>query len=51
MAKKAVSKLQTGSSKRLTMAIKMVKSGKSGAYVFKQSVMSPDLVNDWMDKN
>lgn len=47
MAKKTVATLQT-SSKRLTKAIKMVKSDKSGAYVFVESVMSPELVNDWL---
>lgn len=50
MAKKAVATLQT-SSKRLTKVIKMVKSDKSGAYFFKESVMSPELVNDWLSKN
>ncbi|GAL66556.1 DUF4295 domain-containing protein [Jejuia pallidilutea] len=49
MAKKAVASLQTGS-KRLTKAIKMVKSPKTGAYMFVESVMSPDLVNDFLDK-
>ncbi len=49
MAKKTVATLQT-SSKRLTKAIKMVKSPKSGAYVFVESVMSPELVNDWLAK-
>ena len=33
MAKKAVASLQTGN-KRLTKAIKMVKSPKTGAYIF-----------------
>jgi hypothetical protein len=49
MAKKAVASLQTGS-KRLTKAIKMVKSPKTGAYMFVESVMSPDLVNDFLKK-
>ncbi|MFT6369315.1 MAG: hypothetical protein ACJAWH_000391 [Maribacter sp.] len=49
MAKKTVASLQT-SSKRLTKAIKMVKSPKSGAYVFVESVMSPDLVDAWIAK-
>jgi len=49
MAKKAVASLQTGS-KRLTKAIKMVKSPKTGAYMFVESVMSPDLVNDFFNK-
>ena len=49
MAKKTVASLQT-SSKRLTEAIKMVKSPKTGAYTFVDSVMSPELVGAWLDK-
>ena len=49
MAKKSVATLQTGS-KRLTKAIKMVKSPKSGAYMFVESIMAPEMVNDWMAK-
>ena len=49
MAKKTVATLQ-GCSKRLTKAIKMVKSPKTGAYTFVESVMSPELVNDWLNK-
>lgn len=49
MAKKAVASLQTGS-KRLTKAIKMVKSEKTGAYTFVESIMAPDRVNDWLKK-
>ncbi|MDA0843416.1 MAG: DUF4295 domain-containing protein [Bacteroidetes bacterium] len=47
MAKKTVASLQT-SSKRLTKAIKMVRSPKTGAYTFVESVMAPELVNDWL---
>ena len=50
MAKKSVATLQTGT-KRLTQAIKMVKSPKTGAYIFKESMVSPDAVNDWMSKH
>jgi len=50
MAKKSVASLQTGS-KRLTKAIKMVKSPKTGAYMFVESIMQPERVNDWMNKN
>ncbi|MCM4165874.1 MULTISPECIES: DUF4295 domain-containing protein [unclassified Arenibacter] len=50
MAKKTVASLQT-SSKRLTKAIKMVKSPKTGAYTFMESVMSPEMVSDWLKKN
>ena len=49
MAKKSVASLQTGS-KRLTKAIKMVKSPKTGAYTFVESIMTPEAVNDWLNK-
>ncbi len=49
MAKKSVATLQTGS-KRLSKAIKMVKSPKTGAYMFVETIISPDLVNDWLKK-
>lgn len=49
MAKKSVATLQTGS-KRLTKAIKMVKSPKTGAYTFVESIMAPEFVNDWLKK-
>ena len=47
MAKKSVASLQTGS-KRLTKAIKMVKSPKTGAYTFVESIMSPERVNKFL---
>ncbi|MBL6610634.1 MAG: DUF4295 domain-containing protein [Flavobacteriaceae bacterium] len=47
MAKKTVASLQT-SSKRLTKAIKMVRSPKTGAYTFVESVMAPELVKEWL---
>ena len=49
MAKKTVASLKT-SSKRLTKAIKMVKSPKTGAYTFVESIMDPSLVNEWLAK-
>ena len=49
MAKKSVASLQTGS-KRLSKAIKMVKSPKTGAYIFVESIMQPEKVNDWLSK-
>ncbi len=49
MAKKSVASLQTGS-KRLTKAIKMVKSPKTGAYTFVESIMTPEAVNDFLKK-
>ncbi|HTO35185.1 MAG TPA: DUF4295 domain-containing protein [Flavobacterium sp.] len=47
MAKKTVATLQT-SSKRLTKAIKMVKSPKTGAYTFVSGVMSPESVDNFL---
>jgi hypothetical protein len=49
MAKKSVASLQTGS-KRLTKAIKMVRSPKTGAYTFIESVMAPEFVGDFLAK-
>ena len=49
MAKKTVATLQTGS-KKLTKAIKMVKSSKTGAYTFSEAIMSADEVNGWLSK-
>lgn len=49
MAKKSVASLQTGS-KRLTKAIKMVRSPKTGAYTFVESVMAPEMVDDFFKK-
>ncbi len=49
MAKKSVASLQTGS-KRLTKAIKMVKSDKTGAYTFVESIMDPSNVKDFLNK-
>ncbi|AEH00021.1 MULTISPECIES: DUF4295 domain-containing protein [unclassified Lacinutrix] len=49
MAKKSVASLQTGS-KRLSKAIRMEKSPKTGAYMFVEKIMAPDLVNDFLNK-
>lgn len=49
MAKKSVATLQTGS-KRLSKAIKMVKSPKTGAYTFTETILPPEMVNEWLDK-
>ena len=49
MAKKSIASIQTRS-KRLTKAIKMVKSEKTGAYIFVESIMPPDRVNEWLAK-
>ncbi|RZJ54370.1 MAG: DUF4295 domain-containing protein [Flavobacterium sp.] len=47
MAKKTVASLQT-SSKRLSKAIKMVKSPKTGAYTFVESIMAPEEVDTFL---
>ena len=49
MAKKSVASLQTGS-KRLSKAIKMIKSPKTGAYTFVEAIMDPEKVNDFLAK-
>ena len=49
MAKKTVASLQS-SSKRLSKAIKMVKSPKTGAYMFVESIMDPSKVNEFLAK-
>ena len=49
MAKKAVASLQSGS-KRLSKAIKMVKSPKTGAYTFVESVIDPSDLKDFFLK-
>jgi len=49
MAKKSVASLQTGS-KRLSKAIKMVRSPKTGAYTFVEAIMDPSQVKDFLAK-
>ncbi|NQX99282.1 MAG: DUF4295 domain-containing protein [Flavobacteriales bacterium] len=49
MAKKTVASLQSGV-KNLTKVIKMVKSEKSGAYAFKEAMVTKDKVNDFFAK-
>ena len=49
MAKKTVASLQT-SSKRLSKAIKMIKSPKSGAYTFVDAIMQPEKVDGFLAK-
>ncbi|MCK0130768.1 DUF4295 domain-containing protein [Flavobacteriaceae bacterium F08102] len=49
MAKKSVASLQSGS-KRLTKAVKMVRSPKTGAYTFVETVLDPSKVNDFFAK-
>ncbi|MGB0976889.1 MAG: DUF4295 domain-containing protein [Prolixibacteraceae bacterium] len=50
MAKKAVASLQKGAGKGYAKVIKMVKSEKSGAYTFSESIVPNDDVKDYFKK-
>ncbi len=50
MAKKVVATLKTGSGKLFTKCIKMVKSEKSGAYLFKEEIVHNDHIKDFFIK-
>ena len=50
MAKKVVATLKTGTGKQFTKCIKMVKTDKPGAYMFKEGVIANDLVKDFFDE-
>ncbi len=50
MAKKVVATLKTGTGKQLTKCIKMVKSEKTGAYMFKEAVVPNAEVKDFFDE-
>ena len=51
MAKKVVATLQGGAgSKKMTKVIKMVKSPKTGAYIFEEQVMNADEVDSFLKK-
>ena len=49
MAKKVVASLQT-SGKDFAKVIRMVKSPKSGAYMFKENIIPTDRVKDFLAK-
>ena len=50
MAKKVVATLQTGKGRLFAKVIKMVKSEKTGAYSFKESIVHNDHVKDFFEK-
>lgn len=50
MAKKAVASLQTGEGRVYAKVIKMVKSPKTGAYVFKEEMVHNDEVKAFFSK-
>ena len=47
MAKKVVATLQTGVGRNFTKCIKMVKSEKTGAYMFREEVVHNDHIKDF----
>jgi len=51
MAKKTIASRQTGGGKQHTKVIKMVRSGKTGAYTFKEEVVHNDDVKAWLDRD
>ena len=48
MAKKVVATLKTGTGKQFTKCIKMVKSEKTGAYIFKEAIGPNAQVSEFM---
>ena len=46
MAKKTVATLQTGEGRNFSKGIKMVRSPKTGAYVFEERMVPNDKVNE-----
>ena len=50
MAQKVVATLKTGTGKQFTKCIKMVKSEKTGAYMFKESIVPNDQVKDFFEE-
>ncbi|MCB9071892.1 MAG: DUF4295 domain-containing protein [Prevotellaceae bacterium] len=50
MAKKAVASLQKGEGRGYAKVIKMVKSPKSGAYVFQEEMVLNEKVKDFFAK-
>lgn len=50
MAKKVVASLKTGTGKEFAKVIKMVKSPKTGAYQFKEGIITNDKVKSFFEK-
>ena len=50
MAKKAVASLQSGEGRAYAKVIKMVKSPKTGAYMFQEEIVHNDKVKDYFAK-
>jgi uncharacterized protein DUF4295 len=47
MAKKVVASLQSGEGRNYTKCIKMVRSPKSGAYMFEEEMVYNDKIKDF----
>ena len=50
MAKKVVATLKTRAGKAFTKCIKMTRSEKTGAYLFKEEIVHNDHVKDFLTK-
>ena len=50
MAKKAVATLQKGEGRAYAKVIKMVKSPKTGAYIFQEEMVPNEAVKDYFAK-
>ncbi len=50
MAKKAVASLQSGEGRSYSKVIKMVKSPKTGAYVFQEEMVPNEKIKDFFAK-
>ncbi|MCC7302747.1 MAG: DUF4295 domain-containing protein [Bacteroidia bacterium] len=48
MAKKVVATLKSGKGKDFTKVIKMVKSEKTGAYVFREEIVHNDHIKEFL---
>ncbi len=51
MAKKAISSFKDGAGKQFSKVIRMVKSPKSGSYIFKEEVVHKDHIKDFLSSN
>ncbi len=50
MAKKVVASLQKGEGRSFTKVIKMIKSPKTGAWTFKETMIHNDQVRNFLSK-
>jgi hypothetical protein len=50
MAKKVVAALKTGTGRLFTKCIRMTKSDKTGAYLFKEEIVHNDHIKDFFSK-